>query len=94
MAVNTDGHGSFLPLNKLVMVRLDSCPKCEQIPLLGYLPCLRDLEIVRMGSLKCIGAEFYGCYHEGGPSGGWSETKALFPALKKLSLCGMNEFVE
>ncbi|KAK9276735.1 hypothetical protein L1049_006271 [Liquidambar formosana] len=98
MAVNAYGGSRLLPLSNLVEIWLQDCNKCEQIPMLGHLPCLRVLEIIRMYNVKCIGAEFYGYNQDDGASNSGGETRAcarpLFPALKQIGLWGMTNLVE
>ncbi|XP_026429816.1 putative disease resistance RPP13-like protein 1 [Papaver somniferum] len=48
--------------NRLVSLNLKDCNVIEKLPALGMLPCLRDLEIWEMKSVKCLGREFY--YHQ------------------------------
>ncbi|CAK9174456.1 unnamed protein product [Ilex paraguariensis] len=95
MAVRINGNGSLLPLNNLVKIKLQDCCNCEQIPMLGQLPLLRDLELRGMDGVHCIGESFYGrdckmldASHRG------EVTKALFPALRRLTLLDMPNLTE
>ncbi|KAL6136522.1 hypothetical protein ACLB2K_061817 [Fragaria x ananassa] len=49
-----------LPLNNLKKLVLNRCRKCGQLPILGHLPFLRDVEIFGMDNLKRFGSEIYG----------------------------------
>uniref|UniRef100_A0A6N2NHK2 Uncharacterized protein n=1 Tax=Salix viminalis TaxID=40686 RepID=A0A6N2NHK2_SALVM len=72
---------STLPLNNLMVLRLEYCSKLRQLPPLGCLPRLKILEIKGMGAIQCIGNEFYS-------SSG--RAAVLFPALKELTLFRMD----
>ncbi|KAK9920509.1 hypothetical protein M0R45_029064 [Rubus argutus] len=62
--------------NNLKEIELFECNKCEGVPILGHLPNLVHVKMMRMENLKCLGSEFYGYDHV-------SHAKAaLFPALK------------
>uniref|UniRef100_A0A2N9EVH2 Rx N-terminal domain-containing protein n=1 Tax=Fagus sylvatica TaxID=28930 RepID=A0A2N9EVH2_FAGSY len=63
--------------DNLIEITLSYCTKCEQVPTLGHLPCLRVLRINGMKNVKCIGNEFYS-------DGNYRNT--LFPALKILEM--------
>jgi len=76
---------STILLNNLMELRLKGCSKCRQLPTLGCLPRLKILEIRGMPNVKCIGNEFY--------SSGDS-APILFPALKELTLSGMDSLEE
>ncbi|KAK9920488.1 hypothetical protein M0R45_029043 [Rubus argutus] len=66
--------------NNLKEIELFECNKCEGVPILGHLPNLVHVKMMRMENLKCLGSEFYGYDHV-------SYAKAaLFPALKKLRI--------
>ena len=64
--------------HNLIEIKLIECRRCEEVPTLGHLPCLRFLEIFAMRKVKRIGSEFY---HDGN----YINT-TLFPALKVLKL--------
>lgn len=59
-------------LSCLVSVFLNNCFKCQILPTLGQLPSLKQLDILKMDAVKCIGSEFYGDLH------------TSFPSLEKL----------
>ncbi|XP_050256198.1 putative disease resistance RPP13-like protein 1 [Quercus robur] len=63
--------------------------ECEEVPTLGQLPCLRVLEIIGMGKVRCIGSE-YNFYSDGS----YRNTTTLFPALRILKLEGMKTLEE
>jgi hypothetical protein len=44
--------------DNLIEITLSYCTKCEQVPTLGHLPCLRVLKIKGMNNVKCIGTSF------------------------------------
>ena len=68
--------------HNLIEINLRHCRKCEEVPTLGQLPCLRVLEIIGMGKVRSIGSEFYS-------DGSYRNTTTLFPALRILKLEGM-----
>ncbi|KAJ8635246.1 hypothetical protein MRB53_009513 [Persea americana] len=47
-------------LTELVEIRLSGCRRCNHLPPLGELPCLKVLEIARFKNVESIGNEFYG----------------------------------
>ncbi|KAF3958244.1 hypothetical protein CMV_016827 [Castanea mollissima] len=93
-SVNISG-GLFL-LNHLLEICLKGCDKCEKIPTLGHLPCLKFLQIMAMDNVTCIGTEFYSSDSGAGSSTGrgGSGRNALFPALERLDLQHMHNLVE
>ncbi|KAF3948135.1 hypothetical protein CMV_025833 [Castanea mollissima] len=95
LAGDNSGGGLFL-FNHLLEVRLVDCNKCQKIPTLGHLPCLKFLQIEGMNNVTCIGAEFYDSYSGVGSSTsrGGSGRNALFPALERLDLQRMPNLVE
>ncbi|KAK4583746.1 hypothetical protein RGQ29_021747 [Quercus rubra] len=95
LAGDNSGGGSFL-FNRLLEIRLLYCNKCEKIPTLGHLPCLKFLQIMGMVNVTCIGPEFYNSYSGVGSSTGrdGSGRNALFPALKRLDLQRMPNLEE
>ncbi|KAK4566178.1 hypothetical protein RGQ29_002413 [Quercus rubra] len=86
MLTSHDARDGFLLY--LINIRLIGCKKCEVLPTLGLLPCLRDLVISGMDNVTSIGTEFYGNYNDGGYD------KILFPCLKSLQLWSMRNLVE
>ncbi|KAG5230738.1 Fom-2 family protein [Salix suchowensis] len=76
---------STLQYNNLTVLRLKDCSKLRQLPTLGCLPRLKILKMSGMGTVKCIGNEFYS---SGGRAG------VLFPALKELNLFRMDGLEE
>jgi Leucine-rich repeat (LRR) protein len=77
---------STLQLNNMTGLRLNGCSKLRQLPTLGCLPRLKILEIRGMPNVKCIGNEFY--------SSSSGSAAVLFPALKELTLWGMDGLEE
>ncbi|XP_012090562.1 disease resistance protein RGA2 [Jatropha curcas] len=77
--------GDSFALNNLVRLKLIGCDRCEEIPRLGHLPCLKILEISGMDSVRRLGNEFYGIDGESS-----NTDLRFFPALKKFSLRSMN----
>uniref|UniRef100_A0A7N2LT72 Uncharacterized protein n=1 Tax=Quercus lobata TaxID=97700 RepID=A0A7N2LT72_QUELO len=76
--------------HNLIEIYLISCWKCEEVPTLGQLPCLRVLEIIGTEYLTCIGSEFY-FYSDGSYR---NTTTILFPALRILKLEEMETLEE
>jgi len=76
----------ILQLNNLTVLRLNGCSKLRQLPTLGCLPRLKILQIKGMGTVQCIGKEFY--------SSSSDSAAVLFPALKELTLHGMDGLEE
>lgn len=68
-------HGDSLLVNSLVNLKFIDCKSCE-LPMLGRLPRLKSLEIDGLDNVRATDMEFY-------RSTGFSETMAVFPALKK-----------
>ncbi|XP_050258767.1 putative disease resistance protein At3g14460 [Quercus robur] len=75
--------------HNLICIKWNFCTKCEEVPTLGHLPCLRVLEIEGMGKVRSIGSEFYS-YSDGS----YRNTTKLFPALRILKLEKMETLEE
>ncbi|KAM4105757.1 hypothetical protein ACB094_04G016600 [Castanea mollissima] len=88
MLTSHDARDGFLLYGNLINIKLSDCKKCEVLPTLGLLPCLRDLDISGMDNVRSIGTEFYGNYNDGGYH------KILFPSLESLQLESMPNLVE
>ncbi|KAK4566083.1 hypothetical protein RGQ29_002323 [Quercus rubra] len=75
--------------HNLIEINLRYCWECEEVPTLGQLPCLRVLNLIGMGKVRCIGSEFY-FYSDGS----YRNTTPLFPALRILKLVELYELEE
>ncbi|KAL8483034.1 hypothetical protein ACS0TY_025914 [Phlomoides rotata] len=73
---------SWKGLSNLMEIRLRHCSKCEEIPTLGNLPCLKSLLLNDLPKVKFIDSSFYG------------EAISAFPALERLELCNMLNLTE
>ncbi|KAK2975499.1 hypothetical protein RJ640_005238 [Escallonia rubra] len=82
---------SSLVLQNLVEMILMYCHRCERIPTLGHLPCLKVIRIHGMDGIKRIGTDFYGHNANGGSI---APAVRMFPALKQLSLSGLENVQE
>ncbi|KAL7106409.1 hypothetical protein ACP275_07G111600 [Erythranthe tilingii] len=71
-------------LNKLMEIRLERCKECEQVPMLGHLPHLKNLYLDGLVNVRSIGSSFYGI----------DDKCVSFPALERLELSGMSELTE
>lgn len=83
--------------HNLVKIELINCKLCEDIPILGHLRHLEVVKFVRLDNLKCIGPEFYGLDERivrASRSTVAAPAPAVFPALKKLTISGMQELKE
>ncbi|KAG1347314.1 disease resistance protein RGA2 [Cocos nucifera] len=69
-------------LINLELICLESCGRLASIPPLGQLPCLKDLRIATMPSIKRVDHEFYG------------DTGAAFPSLEFLEFRDFSEWEE
>ncbi|XP_074279445.1 putative disease resistance protein RGA3 isoform X2 [Silene latifolia] len=58
MAVVSEG-GSPSPLKNLTSLKLLNCIRCERLPTLGHLPCLKYLYLSGL-KVESIGSDFYG----------------------------------
>uniref|UniRef100_A0A7N2MUI2 BED-type domain-containing protein n=1 Tax=Quercus lobata TaxID=97700 RepID=A0A7N2MUI2_QUELO len=83
MLTGRDARDGFL-FGSLVDITLRLCSKCEQIPPLGHLPCLRVLKIQGMYSVTSIGTQFYGD----------GDHSIFFPSLRRLELEQMTSLEE
>ncbi|XP_047961964.1 disease resistance protein RUN1-like [Salvia hispanica] len=81
MAVENVPQGCWVPLNKLVEIKLFKCSECEEIPMFGQLPNLKSLWLEGLRNLKAINSSFYGLVNEG--------TGIIFQALERLVLVEM-----
>ncbi|KAL6143508.1 hypothetical protein ACLB2K_054203 [Fragaria x ananassa] len=72
---------------------LTGCSECGELPILGHLPFLRDVEIHDMDNLKRFGSEIYG-YDLVYEAAREKETIVLFPALKTLTIWICRELIE
>ncbi|KAK4566313.1 hypothetical protein RGQ29_002530 [Quercus rubra] len=88
MLTSLDAWDGILLFGNLIEIKFRECRKCEVLPPLGLLPHLRVLTIVGMDGVRRIGTEFYSNYNNG------SDGTMLFPALRKLYLGKMPNFVE
>ncbi|XP_075661211.1 putative disease resistance protein RGA3 [Castanea sativa] len=88
MLTSHEARDGFLLYGNLINIKLIDCKKCEVLPTLGLLSCLRDLYISGMDNVRSIGTEFYGNYNDGGYH------KILFPCLESLQLELMPNLVE
>ncbi|XP_057781374.1 putative disease resistance protein RGA3 [Salvia miltiorrhiza] len=86
MAVRDAPQGSWVVLNKLMSLSLSNCYECEEIPMLGQLPNLKSLVLLRLDNVKCINSSFYGMVNK--------DTRIVFPALEKLMLSSMPKLAE
>lgn len=69
------GRGQF-SLHNLVRITLRNLSRGQQISELGHLPFLKFLDIDKMGTVICIGNEFYG----------WSNLSAPASSFKSLKV--------
>ncbi|XP_047976143.1 disease resistance protein RGA2-like isoform X2 [Salvia hispanica] len=86
MTIENVPQGSWVPLNKLIKIKLFYCSECEEIPMFGQLPNLKSLWLVGLRNLKSINSSFYGLVNE--------ETRIVFPALEKIVLRYMQKLTE
>ncbi|XP_026416841.1 putative disease resistance protein RGA4 isoform X2 [Papaver somniferum] len=77
-------------LPNLMELRLEDFHSCEKLPSLGLLPCLTDLDIFKMHSVKYLGAEFYHDQYEGTTT----TPSSLFPCLVRLAIRDMDNLEE
>ncbi|XP_026430722.1 putative disease resistance protein RGA3 [Papaver somniferum] len=93
------GSTSICLVPNLVSVVLKNCNRCEKLPPLGMLPCLRHLDIDRMKSVKCLGREFYYQQQQeeeqsSSSHDSTSTTSSLFPSLVRLRIMDMKNLEE
>ncbi|MCL7028715.1 hypothetical protein MKW94_002686 [Papaver nudicaule] len=74
-----DWMGSKMALTNLRCLELNRCSNCTELPALGLLPSLEELEIAFLNNLKHIGAEVYG-----------GHSQVQFPKLITLKICLQN----
>ncbi|KAL8479628.1 hypothetical protein ACS0TY_026504 [Phlomoides rotata] len=92
MAVQDEDH--WKRLNNLMEITLASCSECEEIPMMGHLPCLKSLFLSGLTNVKSISSAFYGIDHCNAVC---KDTIIIFPALEVLvlhSMPNMTEWVE
>ena len=85
MLTSCDAGFGLSLYHNLIDITLSYCTKCEEVPTLGHLPCLRVLKIERMSNVRCIGFQFYS-------EDSYRDT--LFPALRILKMELMDMLVE
>ncbi|KAF9617360.1 hypothetical protein IFM89_036281 [Coptis chinensis] len=86
---------TYLP--NLVKLELRRCNQCSELPALGRLQNLEDLELWGLGSVKRIGCEFYGLGSTDGTSTGGEDSVqsvVVFPKLHTLRIHHMEECEE
>lgn len=66
---------------KLSSISISNCSECTSLPPIGQLPELKDLRIISMPRVECIGTEFYG-----------SGIVVPFPKLETLRFDNMPEW--
>ena len=85
MLTSLDAGVGLSIYNNLIEISLKWCNRCEEVPTLGHLPCLRVLQIEGMNNVRCVGIEFY--------SDG-NHINTLFPALRRLKMEWMDRLEE
>ncbi|XP_006338952.1 putative disease resistance protein RGA4 [Solanum tuberosum] len=93
--------GTILPswfseelLPNLVKLKLSDCKRCKEIPSLGQLKFLRNLELTGFLELECIGPTFYGVDVNDNRSSSNNGNIQVFPSLKELLLKDMRSLIE
>ncbi|XP_058209372.1 disease resistance protein RGA2-like [Rhododendron vialii] len=84
-------------LQNLVKIELIGCKVCEDIPILGHLPHLEVVEMVELDNVEIIGPDFYGFDERtvaGRSTTVAAPTQVVFPALRKLTIRGMQKLKE
>ncbi|KAK9713872.1 hypothetical protein RND81_06G056400 [Saponaria officinalis] len=82
MAVISKDGSSPTPLNNITSLKLRSCRRCQTLPKLGQLPCLKYLTLSKL-NIECIENDFYGVPQYQSNS---SVKHASFPSLMKLEI--------
>ncbi|GKU88216.1 hypothetical protein SLEP1_g2506 [Rubroshorea leprosula] len=85
MGNDVNSFGSSFLLDNMVELKLTNCTECTCIPSLGLLPFLKVLYIRSMENVRRMG-------HKLQPGG--AESIRLFPALKTLTIYGMEKLEE
>ncbi|XP_042506774.1 putative disease resistance protein RGA3 [Macadamia integrifolia] len=75
----------------LIRLELKWFRRWEYVPTLGELPLLRDLDLIGVSKVECLGQEFY---HSSNSTEATSSQMVAFPSLEKLVLCDMPNLVE
>ncbi|XP_047959556.1 disease resistance protein RGA2-like [Salvia hispanica] len=83
---NVSQQGCWVPLNKLIEIKLSKCSECEEIPMFGQLSNLKCLWLEGLTNLKSINSSFYRIVNE--------ETRLVFPALERLVLVEIPKLAE
>lgn len=78
------GSSSCIP--NLEALQLSGCNRCEKLPALGLLPCLKSLDLKNL-PLKHLGKELFN-------QDSCSSTTTLFPSLTLLRAIGMDTLEE
>ncbi|XP_058211766.1 putative disease resistance RPP13-like protein 1 [Rhododendron vialii] len=84
-------------LQNLVTIELIRCKFCDDIPILGHLPHLEVVEMVGLDNVEIIGPDFYGFDERtvaGRSTTVAAPTQIVFPALRKLTIHGMQKLKE
>ncbi|KAL4578948.1 hypothetical protein LXL04_015082 [Taraxacum kok-saghyz] len=76
-------NGKWTPLHRLVEINLYGCKSCLYLPILEYLPLLRDLVLESMENLTCLKSSL------GQEDNITGSMKPLSPSLRYLKLSGM-----
>ncbi|CDP20339.1 unnamed protein product [Coffea canephora] len=91
----------FMNLSKLVVLRIEVCRRCSELPSLGQLPSLKRLYLGSLDNIRSIGDEFYGITTNEGEeegrsraSGSSTRRRKFFPALEELYVADMEKLVE
>lgn len=87
---------SSLGFDHLVQIKFLGCKRCTEIPSLGQLPNLQYLELNGFDSVTHIGPSFYFTDNHSESSSGGNDNhgRALYPALKSLTLEDMPNLLE